>query len=231
MSDSGLAAPVYDPIPLPDRREFSDAEMAERARDFLAEMKTRHTVRDFTDQPVPRGVIEDCLRAAGTAPSGANHQPWHFVAVADPAVKKRIREAAEAEEKTFYAGKAGQEWLQDLAALGTDAEKPFLETAPWLIVIFAERYRVGADHRIGKNYYIGESVGIATGLLITALHCAGLATLTHTPNPMRFLNEICGRPENEKPYMILVAGHAAAEATVPRHAKVKKPLEEIATFL
>ncbi|WP_193367376.1 nitroreductase family protein [Pelagibius marinus] len=231
MSDSGLAAPVYDPIPLPDRREFSDAEMAERARSFLAEMKTRHTLRDFTDQPVPRQIIEDCLRAAGTAPSGANHQPWHFVAVADAAVKKRIREAAEAEEKTFYAGKAGQEWLQDLAPLGTDAEKPFLESAPWLIVIFAERYRVDADHKIGKNYYIGESVGIATGMLITALHCAGLATLTHTPNPMRFLNEICGRPENEKPYMILVAGHAAENATVPRHAKVKKPLEEIATFL
>ncbi len=231
MSDSGLAAPAYEAIPLPDRREFSDAEMAERARNFLAEMKTRHTVRDFSDQPVPRGVIEDCIRAAGRAPSGANHQPWHFVAVADPAVKKRIREAAEAEEKAFYAGKAGQEWLADLAPLGTDSEKPFLETAPWLIVIFAERYRVGADHKIGKNYYIGESVGIATGMLITALHCAGLATLTHTPNPMRFLNQICGRPENEKPYMILVAGHAAENATVPRHAKVKKPLEEIATFL
>jgi nitroreductase len=231
MSDSGLAAPAYEAIPLPDRREFSDSEMAARARHFLAEMKQRHSVRDFAPTPVPRQVIEDCLRAAGTAPSGANHQPWHFVAVADPAVKKRIREAAEAEEQAFYAGKAGEEWLRDLAPLGTDPQKPFLEAAPWLIVIFAERYRVDADHRIGKNYYIGESVGIATGLLITALHCAGLATLTHTPNPMRFLNEICGRPENEKPYMILVAGHAAENATVPKHAKVKKPLEEIASFL
>lgn len=231
MSDSGLDAPAYEAIPLPDRRHFDDAEIARRARDFLAEMKTRHTVRDFADTPVPRAVIEDCIRAAGTAPSGANHQPWHFVAVADPAVKQRIREAAEAEEKAFYAGKAGQEWLQDLAPLGTDAEKPFLETAPWLIVVFAERYRVEADRKLGKNYYIGESVGIATGMLITALHCAGLATLTHTPNPMRFLNRICGRPENEKPYMILVAGHAAEGATVPRQAKLKKPLEAIASFL
>lgn len=230
-SDSHLDAPVYEPIPLPDRRHFDDTEMARRARNFLAEMKTRHTVRDFAPTPVPRQVIEDCLRTAGTAPSGANRQPWHFVAVADPAVKKRIREAAEAEEKSFYAGKGGQEWLRELAPLGTNAEKPFLETAPWLIVVFAERYRVEADHQLAKNYYIGESVGIATGLLITALHCAGLATLTHTPNPMRFLNEICGRPENEKPYMILVAGHAAEAATVPRHAKEKKPLAEIATFL
>lgn len=231
MSDSGLAGPAYEAIPLPDRRHFDDAEMVRRARDFLAEMKTRHTVRDFAPTPVPRAVIEDCISTAGTAPSGANHQPWHFVAVADKAVKRRIREAAEAEEKAFYAGKAGQEWLHDLAPLGTDSEKPFLETAPWLIVVFAERYRVEADRKIGKNYYIGESVGIATGMLITALHCAGLATLTHTPNPMRFLNRICGRPENEKPYMILVAGHAAEDATVPRHAKVKKPLEEIASFL
>ena len=231
MTGARLAAPAFEAIPLPDRRHFSDADMARRARDFLAEMKTRHSVRDFTNQPVPRAVIEDCLRAAGRAPSGANHQPWHFVAVADPAVKSRIRVAAEAEERTFYQGKAGQAWLDDLAPLGTDAEKPFLEIAPWLIVIFAERYRVGADHKSSKNYYINESVGIATGMLITALHCAGLATLTHTPNPMRFLNEICGRPENEKPYMILVAGHAADNATVPKHAKIKKSLEEIATFL
>ena len=231
MSPSSLAEPSYEAIPLPDRRDFSDAEMIERARNFLAEMKARHSVRDFATTPVPRKVIEDCIRTAGRAPSGANHQPWHFVAVSDPAMKKRIRGAAEAEEKSFYDGKAGEDWLRDLAPLGTDPEKPFLETAPWLIVIFAERYRVDENRKIGKNYYIGESVGIATGMLITALHCAGLATLTHTPNPMRFLNDICGRPENEKPYMILVAGHAAEHATVPKHAKIKKPLEEIATFL
>jgi nitroreductase len=231
MSQTRLAEAAYEPIPLPDRRAFSDAEMAERARDFLAEMKTRHTVRDFTERPVPRAMIEDCLRVAGLAPSGANRQPWHFVVVGDRAVKRRIREAAEAEEKAFYRGKAGREWLRDLAPLGTDAEKPFLEIAPWLIVIFAERYRGETGRRIRKNYYVNESVGIATGMLIAALHCAGLATLTHTPNPMRFLNEICGRPENEKPYMILVAGHAAENATVPKQAKVKKPLEEIATFI
>jgi len=223
MSEPGIAAPAYEAIPLPDRRNFSDAEMAERAQRFFEEMKTRHSVRDFAPTPVPRQVIQDCIRTAG--------QPWHFVAVGDAAVKKRIREAAEAEERAFYAGKAGEDWLSDLTPLGTDADKPFLEIAPWLIVIFAERYRVEANHKIGKNYYIGESVGIATGMLITALHCAGLATLTHTPNPMRFLNEICGRPENEKPYMILVAGHAAEGATVPKHAKEKKPLEEIATFI
>jgi nitroreductase len=230
MNDASLAAD-YEAIPLPDRRHFSDDEMRARARDFLGEMKQRHTVRHFTSTPVPREVIEDCLRTAGLAPSGANHQPWHFVAVSDPAVKQRIRSAVEEEEQAFYGGKAGDEWLRDLAPLGTDPEKPFLEIAPWLIVVFAERYRIGGDHRMGKNYYIGESVGIATGMLITALHCAGLATLTHTPNPMRFLNEICHRPENEKPYMILVAGHAAENATVPRHAKVKKPLEQISTFL
>jgi nitroreductase len=230
MNDASLAAD-YEAIPLPDRRHFSDSEMNARARDFLDEMRKRHTVRDFAPAPVPREVIENCLRTAGLAPSGANHQPWHFVAVADPAVKKRIRTAAEEEEKAFYDGKAGEEWLRDLAPLGTDSEKPFLEIAPWLIVVFAERYRIGLDHKMGKNYYIGESVGIATGMLITALHCAGLATLTHTPNPMRFLNQICGRPENEKPYLILVAGQAADNATVPRHAKVKKPLEQIATFL
>jgi len=231
MSHVQAVPSAYEAVPLPDRRRFSDADMLARARDFFIEIKTRHSVRAFAPTPVPREVIEDCLRTAGSAPSGANQQPWHFVAVGNPVIKKRIRIAAEAEERAFYDGKAGDEWLQDLAPLGTDAEKPFLEIAPWLIVIFAQRYRVEADRKIGKNYYINESVGIATGLLITALHCARLATLTHTPNPMRFLNEICGRPETEKPYMILVAGHAADDATVPRHAKVKKPLSEIATFL
>ena len=230
MNDAALDDVPYEAIPLPDRRRFSDAEMAERAAAFFAEMKTRHTIRDFEPTPVPRKVIEDCILAAGRAPSGANRQPWHFVAVGDAAIKKRIREAAEAEEQAFYSGKAGDDWLAALAPLGTDEAKPFLETAPWLIVIFAERYGITDDRKIVKNYYINESVGIATGMLITALHQAGLATLTHTPNPMRFLNEICGRPENEKPYMILVAGHAAEDATVPKHAKIKKPLEEIATF-
>jgi len=230
MSNASLAAPNYEAIPLPDRRDFSDQEMAERAGKFLAEMKARHSIRDFAPTPVPRKVIEDCILAAGRAPSGANRQPWHFVAVGDPALKQQIREAAEAEEKAFYDGKAGDDWLSALAPLGTDAAKPFLEIAPWLIVIFAERYRIDANRKIDKNYYINESVGIATGMLITALHCAGLATLTHTPNPMRFLNQICGRPENEKPYMILVTGHAAEDATVPKVAKIKKTLEEIATF-
>ena len=230
MSDASLAAPAYEAIPLPDRRSFSDEEIAERAAKFLEEMKVRHSVRDFAPTPVPRSVIEDCVLAGGRAPSGANRQPWHFVAVSDQQMKKRIREAAESEEQAFYDGKAGDDWLAALAPLGTDAEKPFLEIAPWLIVIFAERYRINANRKIDKNYYINESVGIATGMLITALHCAGLATLTHTPNPMRFLNQICGRPENEKPYMILVAGHAAENATVPKEAKIKKPLEEIATF-
>ncbi len=230
MSDASTAAPAYEAIPLPDRRDFSDQEMAARAETFLAEMKARHSIRDFGPTPVPRGIIETCILAAGRAPSGANRQPWHFVAVGDPALKKQIREAAEAEERAFYEGKAGDDWLAALAPLGTDSAKPFLEIAPWLIVIFAERYRIDAERKIEKNYYINESVGIATGMLITALHCAGLATLTHTPNPMRFLNEICGRPENEKPYMILVAGHAAENATVPKEAKIKKPLAEIATF-
>jgi iodotyrosine deiodinase len=231
MSEAPAVAFSYESIPLPDRRSFSTVEMAERAEGFLTEMATRHSVRDFAPTPVPRAVIETCIRTAGRAPSGANHQPWHFVAVGDAAVKRRIRLEAEEEERAFYGGKAGEQWLRDLAPLGTDAEKPFLEVAPWLIVVFAERYRVGPDRKIGKNYYIGESVGIATGMLITALHWAGLATLTHTPNPMRFLNQICGRPENEKPYMILVVGHAAEGATVPRRAKAKKSLEEIATFL
>lgn len=234
MSDTSLAAPEaapeYEAIPLPDRRHFADAEMLERAQNFFEEMKLRHSIRDFAPEPVPREVIENCILAAGRAPSGANRQPWHFVAVGDAAIKKQIREAAEAEEKAFYDGKAGDDWLSALAPLGTDDTKPFLEIAPWLIVIFAERYGISADRKIVKNYYINESVGIATGMLITALHCAGLATLTHTPNPMRFLNEICGRPENEKPYMILVTGQAAENATVPKQAKIKKSLEEIASF-
>lgn len=199
-----------------------------RAVDFRKRAARRRTVREYSDRPVPRAVIEECILAAGTAPSGANHQPWHFVVVSDPEVKARIRVAAEQEERAFYHGGAPQEWLDALAALGTDEHKPFLETAPYLIAIFAERYMRREDGSKVKNYYVQESVGIATGILITSLHHAGLATLTHTPSPMNFLNEILGRPSNERPFLLLVTGYPAADASVP--AITKKPLEEIATF-
>lgn len=221
----------YTPIPLPDFIERPPAEMLARARAFYEAIRSRHTVRDFSNRPVPREIIEQCLRAAGTAPSGANHQPWHFAVIADANRKRRIREAAEEEERAFYAGRAGKEWLEALEPLGTDADKSFLETAPWLICIFGSRRSVGAGGKLRKNYYVPESVGIATGFLIAALHEAGLATLTHTPNPMGFLNEICGRPETDKPYILLVAGYPAANATIPAHATYKKPLSEIASFL
>jgi iodotyrosine deiodinase len=221
---------AYEPVPLPPREALSDAEMLARAEAFLEEVRSRRTVRAFDPRPVPRAVIETCIRAAGTAPNGANHQPWHFAVIGDPAVKARIRLAAEAEEREFYAGRAGEEWLKALAPLGTDARKPFLEVAPWLIVVFGARRSRSADGVIRKNYYVPESVSIATGFLLLALHRAGLATLTHTPSPMGFLNAICGRPAEEKPYMLVVAGHAAPGATVPRHAIDKKPLDEIASF-
>ncbi len=178
-------------------------------------MLTRRTVRDYSDRPVDRTVIEQAIAAARSAPSGANQQPWHFVAISDTDTKRRIREAAEAEERAFYAGRAGNEWLDALAHLGTDADKPFLETAPWLIVLFAQRWGVDEDGARVKNYYVPESVGIACGFLIAALHDAGLATLTHTPAPMKFLTEICGRPDSEKPFVLLVVGHPADGATVP----------------
>lgn len=205
------------------------AEMQARASTFYDEMRRRRTVREFSDRPVPRSVIEACLRTAGTAPSGANQQPWHFVAVSDLAVKSRIRQAAEAEEREFYERRASQEWLDALAPLGTDAHKPFLEIAPYLIAIFAQTYGMGADGGKIKHYYVTESVGIATGLLIAALHHAGLVTLTHTPSPMGFLNEILGRPTNERPFLLLVVGYPADNAQVP--AITKKALEEIATFV
>jgi nitroreductase len=220
----------YEPIPLPHIQRLDDEESLARAKAYQQHISQRHTVRDFTDTPVPREVIETCIRAAGTAPSGANHQPWHFVCVSDPAVKKRIREAAEQEEREFYGGKGGDEWLKDLQKMGTNADKPFLETAPWLIAIFLERYGKDEEGKRRKNYYTSESVGIATGFLINALHRAGLATLTHTPNPMKFLNRILERPTSERPYILLVAGHAAEDAKIPRAATVKKPLSEIATF-
>ena len=215
-------------MPLKDYREYPVKEMRARARAFREDVRRRRTVRDFSPRPVPREIIEDCLLAAGSAPNGANHQPWHFVVVSDPEAKKRIREAAEDEERAFYRERAPDEWLQALEPLGTDEHKPFLEVAPWLIVIFAESYALLPDDTRRKNYYVTESVGIATGLLITALHHAGLASLTHTPSPMGFLNRILGRPKNERPFLLLVVGYPAGDARVP--VIEKKSLREIATF-
>lgn len=208
-----------------------DGEIAGRARRFADELMRRRTVRDFLDAAVPRAAIEAAIDAARHAPNGANRQPWHFVAVSDPALKRRIREAAEEEERAFYAGRASPEWLEALAPLGTDWRKPFLETAPWLIVVFAEQHGVGADGRRRKNYYVPESVGIACGFMIATLHRAGLATLTHTPSPMGFLGEILGRPKNEKAYLVLVVGHPAPDARVPAAAVRKKPPDQVRTFL
>ena len=219
-------------IPLDSVRTMepvSPEALPARAEAVLARMRQRRTVRDFAATPVPRAAIEACLRAAGTAPSGANQQPWHFVAVADPEVKRRIRAAAEAEERAFYGGRAPDDWLAALAPLGTDADKPFLETAPWLVAVFARN--VGRDARGDpvKHYYVAESVGIATGLLIAALHEIGLVTLTHTPSPMGFLRDILGRPADERAYLLLVVGYPAPEARVP--AIARKSLDEIATFV
>jgi iodotyrosine deiodinase len=217
-------------VPLADYREFPPDEMAARARAFAEETGRRRTVRDYSNRAVPRDLIEDCLRAAGSAPSGAHQQPWHFVAVSDPAVKRRIREAAEAEEREFYAHRAPPEWLEALAPLGTDATKPFLEAAPWLIAVFIRRFERLPDGRKRKHYYTDESVGLATGLLVAALHHAGLASLTHTPSPMKFLNEILGRPkELERPFLLLVTGYPAPDALVPDIAR--RPLAEISTFI
>ena len=216
-------------IPLHASVNRSPEAIAARATSFREQMRSRRTVRHFSDRPVARDVIEQCLLTAGGAPSGANLQPWHFVVVSDADVKRRIRAAAEEEEREFYAHRAPQEWLDALAPLGTDANKPFLETAPYLIAIFAQSYGVLPDGRKVKNYYVQESVGIATGMLITAVHLAGLASLTHTPSPMGFLNTILHRPANEKPFLLLAVGHPADEAVVPDIGK--KALDEIATFL
>ena len=215
-------------IPLAITR-YPAEEMLERASRYRAEASLRRSVRDFSADPVPRAVIEQCLLAAGSAPSGANRQPWHFCVVGDPDIKRQIREGAEQEEREFYQRRAPDDWLAALAPLGTDDNKPFLATAPYLIVIFAEKYGLDAAGNKQKNYYVPESVGIATGVLINALHHAGLATLTHTPSPMKFLNRILGRPEREKPTMILVVGYPAADARVPDIAR--KPLDKIASFL
>ncbi|MGB7270831.1 MAG: nitroreductase family protein [Albidovulum sp.] len=220
----------YQPLPLPDRVTLGDAAALNASAGFLAYMRKRHSVRDFRPDPVPEAVIAACVATAGTAPSGANHQPWHFVAIADPAMKAKIRAAAEGEEQAFYDGGAGDEWLKALEPIGTGVSKPHLDIAPWLIVVFAQRYGVTHDGQRYKNYYVPESVGIATGFLIAALHNAGLSTLTHTPNPMKFLNGLCDRPDSEKPVMILAVGHPADTATVPAVAKLKKPLEAILTI-
>lgn len=215
--------------PLSTYVEYPLEEMRQRAADFRREMKRRRTVREFSDRPVPREIIEDCLMVAGTAPSGANLQPWQFVVVSDPRVKREIRIAAEQEEEEFYHRRAPQEWLDALSAIGTDEHKPFLESAPYLIAIFGNNHSLLPDGRRVKNYYVNESVGIATGFLIAAIHNAGLVSLTHTPSPMGFLNDILHMPPDAKPFLILVVGFPAEGARVPEITK--KSLEEIATFV
>lgn len=218
-------------LPLVGYPDLDDAERVRRATAFRDLMAARRTVREFAAAPVPRAVVEQALLTAGSAPSGANHQPWFFSVIESPGARARIREAAEAEEREFYATKAPQEWLDALAPLGTDPDKGFLETAPVLIAVFAQKRGGPRPGDAKKNYYVAESVGIATGLLIAALHSAGLATLTHTPAPMGFLSEICGRPADEKPFLLLVAGHPAVGATVPVAALDKKPLDAIAAWI
>ena len=216
-------------VTLPGYREYSVEEMKRRAAEFSADMARRRTVREFSDRPVPREVIDACLRAAGSAPSGANMQPWHFVVVGDAALKRKLRLGAEKAEHEFYQHKAPAEWLDALAPLGTGEQKPFLETAPYLIAVFAQTYGVLPDGRKIKHYYVQESVGLATGLLIAAVHHAGLVSLTYTPSPMGFLSDILGRPSNERAFLVLVVGYPAADAQVP--TITKKPLTEIATFV
>ena len=218
-------------IPWAGLPPLADADRLARVEALRDQLRTRRTCRAFSAAPVPRAIIESAIESAGTAPSGANHQPWHFAVISTPALKAQIRAAAEEEERAFYAGKASAEWLEALGPLGTDADKAYLEIAPWLIVVFAQR-RGGIDPGDDRqNYYVNESVGIATGLLLAALHAAQIATLTHTPNPMRFLNRVCARPATEKPVMIVIAGHAAPDATVPLHALRKKPLAQISSWL
>lgn len=216
-------------IPLPGYRRMAPDAMIAEATACAHNLQSRRTVRDFAPESPPRAVIEAALAAAASAPSGANMQPWHFAVVTDPTIKRQIREASEAEEQAFYAERATPEWLAALAPLGTDPNKPFLEIAPYLIAVFAERYGQLPDGRRVKHYYVSESVGIATGLMIATLHRAGLATLTHTPSPMNFLNKILGRPDNERPFLLLVTGYPAAGATVPDIAR--KPLSDVADWI
>jgi iodotyrosine deiodinase len=222
-----MAAPIF--LPLTTYREFPAAEMRRRVRGFREEMLRRRTVRQFSSRPVPRDVIEDCLRVAASAPSGANMQPWHFVVVSDPGLKRQIREEAEKAEYIFYHERATKEWLAALAPLGTDEHKPYLEQAPYLIVVFAQIYGLTPQGHKVKNYYVSESVGIATGMLISAVHMAGLVSLTHTPSPMGFLNRLLQRPAQERPFLLLVVGYPEEAACVPNICK--KPLDEIVTFL
>jgi len=219
----------YRTIPLPDYREYPVEEMRQRLDDFFTEVNRRRTVREFSDRPVPRDIIETALMAANTAPSGANLQPWHFVAVSGAATKKKIREAAEIEEREFYDHRATPEWLAALEPIGTDPNKPFLEIAPYLIAVFLQKFGVLEDGRKVKHYYPTESTGLATGILITALHQAGLVCLTHTPSPMKFLNEILGRPKSERPFLLLVTGYPAKDAEVPNINR--KSLEEFTSFI
>src|SRR4051812_26287798 len=216
-------------VPAPKIENLGDEELLLRAREFYETMNRRRTFRDYSVRPVPREVIQDCIRAAGTSPSGANLQPWHFVAVNDPAIKHQIRVAAQMEEKEFYEHRAPKAWLEALAPLGTDSNKPFLETAPWLIAVFAQPFRLLADGTRSPTYYALESVGIATGILVTALHLCGLVALTHTPSPMGFLNKILGRPAHEKPFLLLVVGHPAENALIPDITR--KSLSEISSFV
>jgi nitroreductase len=216
-------------IPLPDFRKISPDDMIKRSDAFYKKMKKRRTVREFSNKPVPREVILNCIKTAATAPNGANKQPWHFVVISNPEIKRKIREAAEKEEWEFYHNRAPDEWLNALENLGTDEHKPFLEEAPYLIAIFSKSYGIKENGEIDKHYYVKESVGIATGMLITAIHEAGLVSLTHTPSPMGFLNEILNRPTNEKPFLLLVVGYPSSEARVP--VIKKKSPGEIVTFI
>ena len=221
----------HDTIPWQAYPAMTDEQRIAAAQASYDRIRTRRTCRQIGPGPVPREAIEAAILAAGTAPSGANHQPWFFALITDAERKRQIREAAEVEERAFYGGKAGQEWLEALAPLGTDEDKGYLEAAPLLIAVFGQRKGGLYPGELRQNYYIHESVGIACGLLLTALHEAGFATLTHTPNPMRFLYELCARPKHEAPLMLIVVGHATAEATIPVHAIIKKPFEQIATWL
>jgi len=227
MKKTSITPVEIQKIPF-DFQEYPIEEIQSRALRYYENMSRRRTIRDFSKRLVPIDVIENCIRAADTAPSGANQHPWHFVVVTDPGKKRKIRVAAEKEEKEFYSTRAPKEWLDVLAPLGTDAHKPFLETAPYLIAIFAQNYGVDKDGKKSKHYYVNESVGIATGLLVSAIHYSGLASLTHTPSPMRFLNQILGRPDSERPFLLLIVGYPAEDAKVPEIRR--KSLSEITTY-
>ena len=217
----------YQPISLPFKKKISDKSIIIKSEDLLLKMKSRHTIRDFSDRLVPYSIIENCIKVACSAPSGANLQPWHFVVISDPNIKSKIRIAAENEEKKFYNDLKKDEWLKALEPIGTNPDKPHLQIAPWLIVVFLERYGELSDGSKRKNYYVPESVGIATGFLISALHLSGLACLTHTPNPMGFLNKICKRPVSNKASLILAVGHPAENAVIPLASTIKKPIEQV----